>query len=118
MAARQQVCAESSNKESPEQETSRSRTRYKASNMCFEEMVEMVDILLRTDYDGNHGPYRNPNARKAKIMAKVVRSLHRNFGVRRSKDQFRKRWELDKMKENIHDVQNRVINIIDILAKI
>ncbi|PIO10754.1 hypothetical protein AB205_0007410 [Aquarana catesbeiana] len=63
--------------------------RYKASNMSFE---EMVDILVRTDYDENHGSYRNPNARKAKTMAKVVRSLHRNFGVRRSKDQLRKRW--------------------------
>ncbi|PIO16335.1 hypothetical protein AB205_0044340 [Aquarana catesbeiana] len=26
--------------------------------------------------------------------------------------------ELEKMKENTHDLQNRVINIIDILAKI
>ncbi|PIO16295.1 hypothetical protein AB205_0058450 [Aquarana catesbeiana] len=26
--------------------------------------------------------------------------------------------ELEKMKENIHDVQNRVINIINILSKI
>lgn len=55
-------------------------------------MVEMVDILVRTDYDWKHGPYRNPNARKAKIMAKVVRSLHSNFGVRRNKDQLWKCW--------------------------
>ncbi|PIO25548.1 hypothetical protein AB205_0209130 [Aquarana catesbeiana] len=82
MAVRQQVCGESSNDENPEKATSRSRRSYKATNMLFEEMVEMVDILVRTDYDGKHGPYRTPNARKAKIMAKVVRSLHRNFGVR------------------------------------
>ncbi|PIO24308.1 hypothetical protein AB205_0079400 [Aquarana catesbeiana] len=54
--------------------------------MSFVEMVEMVDILKRVDYDGKHGPYPNPNVRKAKIMAKVVKSLHRNFGVWRSKD--------------------------------
>ncbi|PIO13628.1 hypothetical protein AB205_0190970 [Aquarana catesbeiana] len=107
------------------------------------------------------------NARKAKIMTKVVRSLHRNFGVRRSKDQLRKRWsdlklreqdkyrkirkvlqksdvdfveeethfisastqilireimvcnhDLEQIKQNIHDVQKRMINIIDILGKI
>ncbi|PIO37190.1 hypothetical protein AB205_0045840 [Aquarana catesbeiana] len=45
-------------------------------------MVEMVDILKRADYEGKHGPYPNPNVRKAKIMAKVVRSLHRNFGFK------------------------------------
>ncbi|PIO35799.1 hypothetical protein AB205_0158110 [Aquarana catesbeiana] len=50
--------------------------------MAFVEMVEMVDILKRVDYDG----------KKAKIMAKVVKSPHRNFGVQRSKDQLRKRW--------------------------
>ncbi|PIO24717.1 hypothetical protein AB205_0183250 [Aquarana catesbeiana] len=54
--------------------------------------VEMVDILKRADYDGKHGPYLNPNVRKAKIMAKVVKSLRWNFEVRRSKDQLRKRW--------------------------
>ncbi|PIO25498.1 hypothetical protein AB205_0210710 [Aquarana catesbeiana] len=57
--------------------------------MSFIKMVEMVDILKRADYDGKHGPYPNPNVRKAKIMTKV-KSLHRNFGVRRSKDQLRK----------------------------
>ncbi|PIO12544.1 hypothetical protein AB205_0181380 [Aquarana catesbeiana] len=78
---------------------SRSRRRFKASNMSFIEMVEMVDILKRADCDGKHGPYPNPNVRKAKIMAKVVRSLHRNFGVRRSKDQLRKRWSDLKLRE-------------------
>ncbi|PIO11606.1 hypothetical protein AB205_0005890 [Aquarana catesbeiana] len=68
------------------------RRRFKASNMSFGEMLEMVDILKRADYDGKYGPYPNPNVRKARIIAKVVKSLHRNFGVRRSKDQLRKRW--------------------------
>ncbi|PIO33313.1 hypothetical protein AB205_0032840 [Aquarana catesbeiana] len=79
MAETQQVQANSSNEEEeerPEPETSRSRRRFKASNMAFVEMVEMGDILKRADYDG----------KKAKIMAKVVKSLHRNLGVRRSKD--------------------------------
>ncbi|PIO22694.1 hypothetical protein AB205_0003780 [Aquarana catesbeiana] len=79
MAETQQVCANYNNKEEeeerPEPETSRSRRRrFKASNMSFVEMVEMVDILKRADYDG----------KKAKIMTKVVKSLHRNFGVRQS----------------------------------
>ncbi|PIO35338.1 hypothetical protein AB205_0091270 [Aquarana catesbeiana] len=64
--------------------------------MSFIEVVEMVDILKRADYDGKHGPYAIP---KVKIMAKVVRSLHRNFGVRRSKDQLRKRWSDLKLRE-------------------
>ncbi|PIO10099.1 hypothetical protein AB205_0114200, partial [Aquarana catesbeiana] len=67
--------------------------------MSFGEMLEMVDILKKADYDGKYGPYPNPNIRKAKIMAKVVKSLHRNFGVRRSKDQLRKRWSDLKLRE-------------------
>ncbi|PIO27389.1 hypothetical protein AB205_0080630 [Aquarana catesbeiana] len=62
-------------------------------------MVEMVDILKRADYDGKYGPYLNPNVRKAEIMTKVVKSLHRNFGVRRSKEQLRKRWSDLKLRE-------------------
>ncbi|PIO40627.1 hypothetical protein AB205_0148520 [Aquarana catesbeiana] len=74
MAETQQVRANSSNKEEeerPEPETSRSQRRFKASNMSFVEMVEMVVILKRADYDGKHGPYPIPNVRKAKIMAKL-----------------------------------------------
>ncbi|PIO25758.1 hypothetical protein AB205_0162280 [Aquarana catesbeiana] len=63
-------------------------------------MLEMVDILKNADYDGKYGPYPNPNVRKVKIMAKVVRSLHRNFGVRRSKNQLRKRWSDLKLREH------------------
>ncbi|PIO14511.1 hypothetical protein AB205_0198070 [Aquarana catesbeiana] len=90
MAETQQVHNSSNEEEeSPEQETSRSRRkRFKASNMSF---GEMVDILKRADYDGKYGQYLNPNVRKAKIMTKVVKSLRRNFGVRRSKEQLRKR---------------------------
>ncbi|PIO09049.1 hypothetical protein AB205_0069100 [Aquarana catesbeiana] len=167
MAGKEQVHADSSNVKSPEPRMSRSPRRFKASNMSFIEMVEMVDILKRADYDGKHGPYPNPNVRKAKIMAKVVRSLHRNFGVRRSKDQLRKRWsdlklreqdqyrkiksvlqksdvdvveedshftsssahvligeimvcnrDLQKIKEDINDVEKRLKNIIDVLGRI
>ncbi|PIO37035.1 hypothetical protein AB205_0094760 [Aquarana catesbeiana] len=86
-------------KESPDPETSRSRRRrFKASNMAFGEMVEMVDILKRADYNGKYGPYTNPN-RKVKIMTKVVKSLRWNFGVRRSKEQLRKRWSDLKLRE-------------------
>ncbi|PIO25375.1 hypothetical protein AB205_0031710 [Aquarana catesbeiana] len=67
--------------------------------MSFVVMVEMVDILTRANYEEKHGPYPNPNVRKAKIMTKVVKSLHRNFGVRRSKDQLRKRWSDLKLRE-------------------
>ncbi|PIO22887.1 hypothetical protein AB205_0102080 [Aquarana catesbeiana] len=42
----------------------------------------------------------NPNVQKAKIMAKVVKSLHRNFGGRRLKDQLRKRWSDLKLREH------------------
>ncbi|PIO24217.1 hypothetical protein AB205_0069470 [Aquarana catesbeiana] len=84
MVETEQVHANYNNEEeeSPEPETSGSqRRRFKASNMSFVEILEMVDILKRADYDGKYGPYPNPNVRKAKIMTKVVKSLHRNFGV-------------------------------------
>ncbi|PIO09791.1 hypothetical protein AB205_0023780 [Aquarana catesbeiana] len=74
--------------------------------MSFGEMLEMVDILKKADYDGKYGPYSNPNVRMAKIMAKVVKSLHRNFGVRRSKDQLRKWWSDLKLRE--HDQYRRI----------
>ncbi|PIO32304.1 hypothetical protein AB205_0074960 [Aquarana catesbeiana] len=100
MAEKEQVHEEeSSNDKSPEPRTSRSRRRFKASNTSFEEMVEMVDILKRADYDGKYGLYLNPNVRKAKIMAKVVKSLRPNFGVRRFKEQLRKRWSDLKLRE-------------------
>ncbi|PIN98020.1 hypothetical protein AB205_0142420 [Aquarana catesbeiana] len=70
----------------------------------------MVDILKRADYDGKYGPYPNPNVRKAKIMAKVVKSLHRNFGVRRSKDQLRKHWSHLKLRE--HDQYRKIRKLL------
>ena len=66
--------------------------RCRASNMSFQEMVEMVSIFRSEDYDANHGPHRHPNKVKAAIMDKVIRRLHRKFGQRRSREQLRKRW--------------------------
>ncbi|PIO33427.1 hypothetical protein AB205_0071420, partial [Aquarana catesbeiana] len=45
-------------------------------------------------------------------MTKVVRSLHRNFRVRRSKDQLRKRWSDLKLRE-----QNQYRKIKRVLQK-
>ncbi|PIO28837.1 hypothetical protein AB205_0103830 [Aquarana catesbeiana] len=78
--------------------------------MSFVEMVEMVDILKRTNYDGKYGLYPNPNVRKAMIMTKVVRSLHRIFGVRRSKEQLRKSWSDLKLRE--HDQYRRIRKLL------
>ncbi|PIO15206.1 hypothetical protein AB205_0130290 [Aquarana catesbeiana] len=55
MAEAEQVSDNYTNEEeeSPEPETSRSRKRrFKASNTSFGEMLKMVDILKRADYDG------------------------------------------------------------------
>ncbi|PIO10223.1 hypothetical protein AB205_0216620, partial [Aquarana catesbeiana] len=88
MAEAQQVRANYSNEEeSPEPETSRSRKRrFNASNMSFGEMLEMVDIMKRADYDGKYGPYPNPNVRKAKIMPKVVKRKKRLGGHHSSEE--------------------------------
>ncbi|PIO14302.1 hypothetical protein AB205_0050170 [Aquarana catesbeiana] len=105
MAETEQVSDNYTNEEeeekSPGPETSRSRKRrFKASNMSFGEMLEMVDIMKRADYDG----------KKAKIMAKVGKSLQKNFGVRRSKDQLRKRWSDLKLRE--HDQYRRIRRVL------
>ena len=115
MAETQQVSDNYTNEEeeeeSPEAETSRSRRRrFKASNMSFGEMLEMVDILKKADYDRKYGPYPNPNVREAKIMAKVFKSLQKNFGVRRSKDQLRKRWSDLKLRE--HEQYRRIRRVL------
>ncbi|PIO30896.1 hypothetical protein AB205_0146340 [Aquarana catesbeiana] len=47
---------ESSAEESPEPQPSTSWRRYKATNMAFEEMVEMVSILRREDYVKSREP--------------------------------------------------------------
>ncbi|PIO11625.1 hypothetical protein AB205_0093380 [Aquarana catesbeiana] len=89
----------SSAEESLELQPSRSRRRYKATNMAFEEMVEMVSILRREDYDGKKGPYTRPNMRKDKIMSSVVTALEQKFGTKRAKEQLRKRWSDLKSRE-------------------
>ncbi|PIN88297.1 hypothetical protein AB205_0068620 [Aquarana catesbeiana] len=61
MVETQQVRANYSNEEeeSPKPEISRSRKRpFKASNMSFGEMLEMVDILKKADYDGKPRSWR------------------------------------------------------------
>ena len=67
--------------------------------MTFQEMVEMVQILREEDYDGKHGPYLHPNKLKALIMSKVERRIFRKFGIRRSREQLRKRWSDLKLRE-------------------
>ena len=101
MAETPEMLTTSGSGDSPEAGTSAKsmRPRFKASNMSFKEMVEMVAILHKDDYDGNYGPYARPNLRKAKIMAKVVETLQASFGVQRSKDQLRKRWSDLKLRE-------------------
>ncbi|PIO36372.1 hypothetical protein AB205_0193690 [Aquarana catesbeiana] len=89
----------SSAEESPEPQPSTSRRRYKATNMAFEEIVEMVSILRREDYDGKKGPYTQPNMRKDKIMSSVVTALEAKFGTKRSKEHLRKRWSDIKSRE-------------------
>ena len=62
-------------------------------------MVELVSIMRRKDYDGELGPYKTPNRRKAHIMDKVARRMQRMFGITRSKEQLRKRWPDLKLRE-------------------
>ena len=56
MEERQQAATR---QETGQAHTRRSR-RYKATNMSFEEMVEMVAILKKEDYDGKKGPTKTP----------------------------------------------------------
>ncbi|PIO13686.1 hypothetical protein AB205_0209710 [Aquarana catesbeiana] len=139
--------------------------------MSFGEMLEMVDILKRADYDGKYGPYPNPNVRKAKIMTKVVKREKRLGGHHSSEEttdpppheegeipQSQQEEEegvvieivtttgdrdvvdegnftsesaqilireimgcnrdLENIKQNINDVQNKMKNIIDILGRV
>ena len=77
----------------------RSKRRYKAINMAFDEMVEMVAILKKEDYDCLKGPYKNTKKVKAKIKENVQRTLHQKFKVQRSREQLRKRWSDLKRRE-------------------
>lgn len=60
--------------------------------MTLEEMVHMVEVLEKSDYDGKCGHYTKTNARKDRILNKIMKMLMRNLGVHRLKDQLRKRW--------------------------
>ena len=93
------VASSSSQEAGQAQPARRTRQRCRASNMSFHEMVEMVIIFRREDYDAKHGPYRHPNKVKAAIMEKVIKRLHRKFGKRRSREQLRKRWSDLKKRE-------------------
>ncbi|PIO12727.1 hypothetical protein AB205_0008510 [Aquarana catesbeiana] len=85
--------------ESPEPQPSRSQRRYKATNMAFEEMVDIVFILRREDYDAKKGPYTRPNMRKDKIMSSLVTAIEEKFGIKQSKEQLRKWWSDLKTRE-------------------
>lgn len=65
--------------------------KKKATPMTVEEMVHMVTVLEREDYDGKIGNYTRPNTRKDVILDRVVMWLHQHFGVERFKDQLCKR---------------------------
>ncbi|PIO39074.1 hypothetical protein AB205_0149640 [Aquarana catesbeiana] len=67
--------------------------------MALEEMVDMVSILRRKDYDGKKGPYTGQNMRKDKIMSSVVTAPDQKFGTKRAKEQLRKRWSDLKSRE-------------------
>ncbi|PIO27161.1 hypothetical protein AB205_0056200 [Aquarana catesbeiana] len=67
--------------------------------MAFEEMVEMVAILRREDYDGKKGMYTRPNMRKDKIMSSVVTTIEEKFGIKRAKEQLRKTWSDPKTRK-------------------
>lgn len=74
----------------------------KATAMFFEEMVTMVQILERRDYDGRLANFPKPNTRKDRIMQKVGESLYSKHDVQRSKEQLRKRGSDLKLREHEH----------------
>ncbi|XP_018097978.2 vicilin-like seed storage protein At2g18540 [Xenopus laevis] len=69
--------------------------RRKATAMSKQEMVYMVSILEKKDYDCKEAEYSRPNTRKNNILDIVIQGL----GVTRSKDQLRKRWSDLKLRE-------------------
>eukprot|EP00079_Xenopus_tropicalis_P019577 XP_012809378.1 PREDICTED: uncharacterized protein LOC105945562 [Xenopus tropicalis] len=73
--------------------------RRKATAMSKQEMVHMVSIMEKKDYDCKSGEYSRPNTRKNHILDIVIHGLERKFGVSRSKDQLRKRWSDLKLRE-------------------
>ncbi|PIO15601.1 hypothetical protein AB205_0085500 [Aquarana catesbeiana] len=137
MAETQQVRDNSSNdEESLEPETSRSRRRFKASNMSFVEMVEMVDILKWADYGGKYGLYI-PTHPKEDMQGGEVEEVGEIVTTTGDVDVVEEETyfngtsaqilvgeimvcnrELEKIKENINDVEKRLNNIIDVLGRI
>ncbi|XP_041436570.1 uncharacterized protein LOC121399543 [Xenopus laevis] len=73
--------------------------RRKATAMSKQEMVYMVSILEKKEYDCKEAEYSRPNTRKNNILDIVIQGLHKKFGVTRSKDQLRKRWSDLKLRE-------------------
>ncbi|PIO16244.1 hypothetical protein AB205_0040890 [Aquarana catesbeiana] len=96
--------------------------------MSFEEMVGMVDILKRANYDGKYGPYLNPNVRKAKIMTKVVKSdvqvvvpkschFTSDSAQRIIREIMFCSHDLDIIKEKTKEIEQRLKNMIDVLGE-
>ncbi|XP_077319579.1 high affinity immunoglobulin gamma Fc receptor I-like [Lithobates pipiens] len=73
------------------------RRRKKATNMTFEEMVDMVK---KKDYDCREPVYSNMNMGKGAILEKVRRVLRKRHGGERTEDQLRKRWSDLELREN------------------
>lgn len=84
--------------------------KVKATSMSKNEMVEMVKILEKHDYDGKLAHYERPNTRKDHILDKVVEVLRCKHGVERSKDQLRKRWSDLKHREQnqLQEIHERI----------
>lgn len=86
--------------------------KKRASNMRYEEMVELVRIFDARDYDCKKGNYgKRANARKDRIVAKVLSTLRIKFGQDRTRDQVRKRWSDLKTREE--DQLRRIRRVID-----
>lgn len=73
--------------------------KMKATSMSREEMIDLVYIFEKYDYDGKLKIYERPNSRKDAILEKVLACLRKKHGVERSKDQVRKRWSDLKHRE-------------------
>lgn len=74
--------------------------KVKATAMSTDEMVEMVHLLEKYDYDGRLRNYVKPNARKDQIITKILHVLQKKYGVERCKEQVRKRWSDLKHREH------------------
>ena len=73
--------------------------KHKATPMSKGEMVEMVRIFEKYDYDCKMENYDRPNSHKDWVLEKVLAVLEVDYGVQRTKDQIRKRWSDLKHRE-------------------